>query len=500
MGRWESGSARRRRPALMAAAGLAAAAIGGAALALPSTGAGADGPAPPNFLLVVVDDQAMNTFRPAYMPETYNWILRKGTKFTAGLAAPPLCCPSRAGILTGQYPHNNDVFSNDPGYASLNGKHNTLPVWLKRAGYRTGFDGKYMNNISVYQGTKPAPGFDDWFGFLEPPGYYGYAMSDNGKRTWFGQNRVKYSTDVITRRAKRFVAADPGQPWFLYLSYNAPHDTKPAIGHCGHSAPLPPTELDYEIHGRFPLPTPPSFNEKDVSDKPSWISGLHEIPPVTRHHIVTRWKCTVAAMYEVDVQIGKLMESLKAKGQLGHTIVFYYSDNGYYFGEHRLPRGKSYPYEPALQVPFAVKVPRRYQNVAPPRASTEVVAGQDIAPTMLDYAGARPCRGPKLCRVFDGRSLRPLLGGKGAWPDDRGILAEIRAGGDGGQYSAIRTNRYMYARYTDGQRELYDLQRDPFERTNKAGHAPYFNLEAGLDSRITALSSCSGHSGLHPCE
>jgi arylsulfatase A-like enzyme len=483
------------------ATALAAVAIGAAALALPSTGAGAGGPPPPNVLLVVVDDQAMNTFRRPYMPETYRWILRRGTKFTAGLAAPPLCCPSRAGILTGQYPHNNNVFSNDPGYASLNGKHNTLPVWLRRAGYRTGFDGKYLNNLSVYQGTQPPPGYDDWFGFLEPPGYYGYAMSDNGERRRFGGSRSQYSTDVITRRAKRFVATDPGQPWFLWLAYNAPHDTTPTIGHCGHSSPLPPTEDDYLIHSHFPLPTPPSFNEKDVSDKPSFISGLHEIPPVTRHHIVTRWKCTLAAMFEVDVQLGKLMQRLQDSGQLGHTIVFYYSDNGYYFGEHRLPRGKSYPYEPALQVPFAVRVPRAYQGVAPPRASPEVVAGQDIAPTILDYAGgAEPCRGPKLCRVLDGRSLRPLLGGDGTWPVDRGVLAEIRAGGPGGEYSAIRTDRYMYARYADGQRELYDLERDPFERTNKAGHPPYFGLEAGLDSRITALSQCSGLTGPAPCE
>src|SRR4051795_13188721 len=131
-----------------------------AALALPREGASAGVTTKPNFLLILVDDQAMNTFKPAYMPEVYRWIVKPGTKFTAGLAAPPLCCPDRAGLLTGQYPHNNNVFSNDPGYASLNGKHDVLPVWLHRAGYQTGFDGKFLNNLSDYQGTTPPPGWD----------------------------------------------------------------------------------------------------------------------------------------------------------------------------------------------------------------------------------------------------------------------------------------------------------------------------------------------------
>src|SRR5690349_13622569 len=143
-------------------AALLLAAIAAAALALPREGAGAGVVARPNFLLILVDDQAMNTFKPAYMPETYRWIVKPGTKFTAGLAAPPLCCPDRAGILTGQYPHNNDVFSNDPGYPLLKDPADVLPAWLHRAGYRTGFIGKFLNNTVATLGRAKAPGFDRW--------------------------------------------------------------------------------------------------------------------------------------------------------------------------------------------------------------------------------------------------------------------------------------------------------------------------------------------------
>ncbi len=486
------------------AATLALCAIAAAVLSLPSRGSGARAVPPPNVLLVLVDDQAMNTFRSTYMPETFRWIVDHGTKFTSGLAAPPLCCPDRAGILTGQYPHNNDVFSNDPGYGSLNGKGDVLPVWLQRAGYQTGFDGKFLNNLSVYQGTKPAPGYDSWFGFLEPPGYYDYTMSDDGKRESFGSARTDYSTDVITRHAKQFIhSTDASKPWFLWLAYNAPHDTKPVIGNCGHSSPLPPTQEYERLYGKYPLPTPPSFNEKDVSDKPAYMQALHHIPPASRHHIVTRWKCTLATMHEVDAELGQLMRWMKDNGQLQRTIVFYLSDNGYFFGEHRVTRGKSYPYEPALRVPYAVRIPPDYRGpTRPPRTSDEVVSNQDIAPTILDYAGgAAPCRGPNTCRVLDGRSLRPLLSGSGTWPSDRGVLAEINAGTSvGTHYAAIRTKRFIYTEYTDGELELYDLDTDPFERTNIAGQPAYAAVQAVLERRLHRLEQCSGVHGHDACQ
>jgi arylsulfatase A-like enzyme len=488
----------------LAAATLCLAALAAAVLSLPSSGSGAGVTTPPNILLVLVDDQAMDTFKPAYMPETYRWIVDPGTKFTAGLAAPPLCCPDRAGILTGQYPHNNNVFSNKPGYGSLNGKHDVLPVWLHRAGYQTGFDGKFLNNLSDYQGTEPPPGWDYWFGFLEPPGYYRYAMSDNGTREWFGSSRVDYSTDVITRHAKQFVrSTDPAKPWFLWLAYNAPHDTGAPSGSCGRNSPLPATQADYDTYGKFPLPTPPSFNEKDVSDKPSFIQSLHHIPPISRRHIVTRWKCTLATMHEVDSGLGSLMSSLKANGQLQRTIVFYLSDNGYFFGEHRITRGKSYPYEPALQVPYAVRIPAAYQGSSPPPStSDEVVSNQDVAPTILDYAGGVPaCKGPKTCRLLDGRSLRPLLAGGSTWPTDRGVLAEINAGSNAGShYSAIRTRRFVYTEYANGEKELYDLLFDPFEKTNVVGQPAYAIVQTILERRLRRLRTCSGLHGHNACQ
>src|SRR6476659_679433 len=134
----------------------------------------------PNFLIVLSDDQAQNSFKPAYMPHTFADIADQGTRFLSGVAAPPLCCPDRAGILTGQYPHNHGVFSNVGAYKDLRDKRDTLPVWLRGAGYRTGFIGKFLNKYSNVAGAKPAPGFDRWFSYIGTPSYYNYTVSDDG--------------------------------------------------------------------------------------------------------------------------------------------------------------------------------------------------------------------------------------------------------------------------------------------------------------------------------
>jgi N-acetylglucosamine-6-sulfatase len=486
--------------ARVAAAAVLAAIVAAVTWTGASSGSAA-APVPPNFLLILVDDQAMNSFTPQLMPKAYRWIVRPGTKFVDGLAAPPLCCPDRAGILTGQYPHNNGVFSNDPGYASLDGKHDTLPRWLDRAGYRTGFVGKWLNEATS-AGPNPAPGWRYWFSYLGAVGYYRYFMSENGRREWFGSTRASYSTDVFTRHAKRFIRSTGAKtPWFLWLAYNAPHDTQPALGSCGHTSAMPPTQGTFLRHGQVPLPIPPSYNERDVSDKPSFVATLPSIGATIRSHIQLRYDCAVATMWEVDRQIGNLMRWLKARGELEHTIVLYMSDNGFYFGEHRIVRGKTLPYEPGLRVPYAIKVPDAYRGTsAPPQVSTDVVTNEDVAPTILDYAGGVPsCQGPNLCRTLDGRSLRPLLGGPGSFPRDRAALAELNAPGAGNQYAAVRTRDYVYVEYADGERELYDLRRDPFEKQNVASDPSYAAIEAQLAQKLAHLRRCAGTHGAHPC-
>ena len=456
---------------------------------------------PPNFLLVLVDDQAMNTFKHRFMPHTYRWIVRPGTRLVNGLAAPPLCCPDRAGILTGDYPHNNGVFSNQPGYASLTRKRNVLPVWLDRAGYRTALTGKFLNNYSSVRGYAPAPGFDFWFGYDGITRYFDYTMSDQGTPRFYGSDRRDYSTYVYTQQALRFIRQPSRRPFFLWLAYNAPHASHFHQPHCDGFDPVPPTSAAYLRVDHMRLPRPPSFDEADVSDKPKAIASLPRIDAPHVAYIARRYRCTVATMGAVDRGVDRVMRTLRHRGDLHRTIVVYLSDNGYFFGEHRIQSEKSYPYEPALQVPFAVRVPKAYRRRAMRPTTRAVVSEQDIAPTLLDYAGGvAPCATASHCRAIDGRSLRPLLGGGGRWPAHRGVLAELDYAGIHLHYWAIRTRRYMYAQYADGERELYDLVNDPFELRNRARARPYRGVETALARRLAALRRCKGHRGSRPCE
>jgi N-acetylglucosamine-6-sulfatase len=477
-----------------------------AGTAAPEEAAGAQARAhrPPNFLVILADDQARNSFRSRYMPKTFREIVRPGTRFTDAIAAPPLCCPERAGVLTGQYPHNHGVFSNHPGYPDLRDPQNTLPVWLHHAGYRTGFVGKFLNGYNDLAGASPAPGFDRWFQFIRYPGYYDYEVSDDGRIAHYGHRRRAYSTDVLTRIARQFLDRSSGRrrPFFLWLAYNAPHGVRSTFPPCsGAASALPPDRATYRAVSHIPLPRPPSFNEKDVSDKPQAIQALPRLDSDTTMRITNNWRCDLAAVSSLDDGVGRVIAKLRNEEQLRRTIVLYLSDNGYFFGEHRLPIGKGSVYEPSINVPFAARVPVAYRDGRLARRVHSVVSNQDVAPTLLDYASrfgdpVEPCEGPGDCRRLDGRSLAPLLGGRGSWPRRRGVLVEIDSQDD--NYQAIRSRRYVYSELRTGERELYDLGVDPFELENVAGIPSYATVQARLGVRLSELSRCSGVQGRDP--
>jgi N-acetylglucosamine-6-sulfatase len=481
----------------------------------------------PNFLFVLVDDQATNSFHRRFMPRAYRWIVDRGTKFTDAIAAPPLCCPDRAGLLTGQYPHNNHVWSNSPGYPALADPANTLPVWLDRAGYRTGFFGKFMNHYGTVRKLEPAPGFDRWFAFTQEwLTYYDYNVSDDGTRRSYGHARADYSSDVLTDQAGAFIRDSLGasQPFFAWLSYTAPHLNPVTSGPCAGDNPVPPDRATFRRFASASLPKPPSFNEAGIADKPRGVARLPKLDAERLAQIRLRWRCTLATVSGIDSSLGRLMAQLHDEHALRDTIVIYLSDNGFFFGEHRIPKGKGLVYEPALRVPFAISVPRAFRTGPVDDRAGAVVANQDLAPTLLSYVKryggtAAPCNSPANCRRLDGRSLMPLLNGRRG-KAGRGILVEIdsREGAGAGAatkrrrrdpecncaYEAIRTHRYVYSKLASGERELYDLARDPDELRNRVGSRRYRATRRGLAERLASLERCSGHrearDGAPPCE
>lgn len=469
-------------------------------------------PPPPNVVVIRTDDQPAQTVTRRAMPNLHELLIDPGTSFTDHIVTTPLCCPSRATTLTGQYGHNNGVLVND--YAGLLDKDNVLPAWLQAAGYRTAHVGKFLNGYGSFAGSQRevAPGWDLWFSLFENKSYYGWRASKNGKTVSYGERDDDHLTEVLNRRAVRWAKklAKAPEPFFLQLDHFAPHGSTGRDRKC-LAGPVPGPR-DESRFAQAALPQPPSYNEPDVSDKPAFISGRAAISEEQTTNITRRWRCTLGALYTVDRGIRRLVRQVERQGELERTVFIFTSDNGYYFGEHRIARGKTEPYEENLRMPLVLRVPGAYLGgAAAPVTSTAPAANLDLAPTILELARAQPCAAPEVpgsCRVMDGRSLLPLLDGRGGWPAERELLIEL----SDCQYRGVRAAGQIYIEHGSGplpttggcrpsEAEHYDLAADPYQLDNiypAPRRTEAAELELELSERIAELSECAGIAGRDP--
>jgi N-acetylglucosamine-6-sulfatase len=516
-------------------AAFAVAAIAAAIAAVPAASPAGPKPSPqarPNVLVIMTDDQAVSQFNPEVMPKTFRKLADGGTLFERSFVSSPLCCPSRAGLLTGQYAHNNGVFDNTPGYGALLQKDSTLFSWLRAAGYRTGHVGRFLLGYDSFS-TRPSepdadplpaapnpPGVEDWYGYDDySTHYFSAPFSDNGAPTDTTAYKHGYITRAIDAQARDFISqsAPSDQPFFLWLAEVAPHSTNdPEVRDCSAGAP----GVEPGTYGRWadaPLPEPPSYNEKAIRDKPSWIQFRRLLRSDARRALRRAWRCALAALTSVDRGVAQIVNELRRLGELDSTAIFVTSDNGLLYGEHRVVLQKLYPYDEALRVPLLAHIPPAYLGGAkPPRTVLAPVVNIDLTATILALAQAQPCDEQGRCRTLDGRSLLPLLGGPGIpFPKQRAILSEvgnrlcgsvpIPGAGIKNQYDAIRTRNQLYVELNRRnpatgtcdrpEYELYDLTEDPYELKNAAvnpARKPPSELQAGLANRLRQLAKCAG--------
>jgi arylsulfatase A-like enzyme len=364
---------------------------GGGGTSLPAAPA-----APPNIVLITTDDQTDYDLQ--WMPATRALVGDAGARFTDSISPHPLCCPARAMILTGQFAHNNGVRTNVGdfgGLQSMRHLEDTIGPWLRRAGYVTGFTGKFLNGYR--RSTPRPPGWDEFHPFVDRLGlysHYDYGVSHNGDIRW---HTDLYQADFLAEQSAEIIsaAAAAGKPFFLWQSHVAPHrarvdggwlDPIPAIRHEDEFPDAEPPSFD-----------DPSFQEADISDKPSY---LQESQHLSRAAIRTQFRQRIRTLQAVDEAVAKTIAVLRETGQLDRTYVFFTSDNGYLLGEHTYT-GKVLAFEPSLQVPLLVRGP----GVQPGSVRKQTVATVDLAPTFVDIADASPTA------PIDGHSLLPLIGG-----------------------------------------------------------------------------------------
>lgn len=496
----------------------------------PALGSGsAEEAGAPNIILIQTDDQDHASFTRAVMPDAFRLIADHGTTFTNYIDSGPLCCPSRAVILTGQYGHNNGVMWNIPGYSDLLEKDNTLPVWLQQAGYTTAHIGKYLNlyTRATQDPNAIAPGWDEWDTLIEPPrgpragplSYYDYTLRRNGQAIDYGSAPNDYVTRVLNAQALRVIHQDlpDHRPLFMELDEMAPHGSVESDPRCQGSAI--PDPVDRSLFLDKPLKTSPSFGEADVGDKPAYVRSTPQLTAGAVAEVRRKQNCRDASLAAVDRGIQRIVGALSQEHELANTAIIYTSDNGFLLGEHRLV-GKVSPYEEDLHVPFAIRVPAGFRGPdGAPRKLGSTVANIDVAPTILSLAGATPCNGSGDCRVLDGRSLLPAIQSDGAdWPHDRAIPLELKASAAPPHtpctYQGISTRRQVYVEYQavntaptthpctpDDEVEHYTLGTDPFELQNRFPAPPgttAAKAERTLQTRTADLSDCAGIAGRDP--
>jgi N-acetylglucosamine-6-sulfatase len=481
--------------------------------------------AQPNVVLIQTDDQtllqlhARDAAEQQVMPNVLSRIAGEGVTFDRYYVTYPICCPARTSLLTGLYVHSHRVLINRPPYGYT--AFRELPVftsniatWLQSAGYRTIHVGKFMNFYGDADPAEVPPGWSDWETIVSEEGgrrYYGAAFNDNGQLVGpLGDSdqilvdppdcrialpgtpgACNYTTDVDTALAVDAIHKSAGAPFFMQVDYTAPH-----VDMVGSNGPaVAPRDEGTAAGLRH---RPPSYDERDVSDKPRFIRFLHRLNETQRQDVDQRYRRELESLRAVDTGVGAILDALEASGQMANTYVFFTSDNGQFHGEHRIAQGKYLPYEPASHVPLLIRGP----GIQPGSHSPALVANIDLAPTVAELAGISVGADGRSIMAFARnpalRSRRPILlegyaiPGTGAF--HRNNTASVL------DYFGVVVGRYKYVRYAYGDRELYDLVADPDEQRSLALDPQYRRVLRSAQRLTNHLKHCRFGACRRPAE
>jgi N-acetylglucosamine-6-sulfatase len=526
--------------ALVASFGLALANQGpieSAAAAPPVVRAAAADPRP-NIVLVVMDDFSMDllpTMRHAME------MRRKGASYRYSFVVDSLCCPSRASLLTGQYPHQTGVFSNVAtsypetgpigGFAAFEANGNlerSVNVRLQESGYTTGFVGKYLNGYSGYSREVLPPGWSWW-----------RAILGNGYRGWgFGSTRVVGGTTQVVKHPAPPASASEKKKDRAYVGrVTARMATEFITRHRADPEPFFLEVAPYGVHSRVsrgvyrgdPL-FPPAFRDRrgncgvracrklDARDLPGFADPQRDNRPrYADGGPAPQWRRVAA-----KPTTARLTRDLRNRAQMAQSIdrllarvldivdrntyVVLTSDNGFHLGQHRLGRGKGTPFDSDIRVPLLVVGP----GVAP-GSRREVVSTIDLAPTFEDLAGlaAAPYRsGHSLVPTFGepnlARRSATFVEHVGVPKRGSGTTTDPDAPFDSSiakipSYVAVRTRKDLLVRFdldqtmsgVDHAWEFYDFSRVPWERTNVYGRSRFASRIAELTHRLDQFDACS---------
>jgi N-acetylglucosamine-6-sulfatase len=470
----------------------------------------------PNILFLMVDDMRRDELR--FMPRTVSWIANGGVKFRNAIMPNPLCCPSRASVLTGRHAHNHKVWShNEPYGFHVFDDRSTLPVWLRRVGYKTTYLGKYLNGYGEQPPPRRStgrsvqyvpPGWSSWRGSIDgglPSGhpyhgstynYFDTTLNRNGNG--YISNEGRYQSvvygDMTATSIKRLAAQSA--PFFSYVSFTAPHNGGPierddpglVYNTWSHRyAPMGTPARPGRVHGKFDRVLTQAPGRAWFSETPTNLhGGYSSVPPITDQewrHIKEAARQRAEAVSVVDESVGRIMRALQESGELDRTLVVFTSDNGYFLGERRIRHGKSWPYSPSGRVPLLMRGP----GIPAGEVRDDPYLSVDHAATL---AAAARVDTPY---VTDGVSMLSVARrGDQGWR--RPVLTEStpRHGETLPSVQGIRTPTHFYTRWASGQEELFLVTRDAAERHNVADETEYSAVLALMRRALMDVRNCAG--------
>ena len=441
----------------------------------------------PNVVVFLTDDMRKDDL--GYLPNVRKLLMKRGMTFTEAQSPHPLCCPARAELLSGQYAQNNGVHHNSGTYGGWESfdPSSTIATWAQDAGYATAIHGKHLNHFDA---DAPAdPGWTNFDILLEP-------ATDYEDFTFFGGD--SFSDDYVTTRLDERTVADIDtwagrRPFMIFANHVAPHIWFPASekgdGDNDRGGRLPPAEAAYAqaLKGLEPRAfRAPSFNESDMRDKESIVSGRAKLAPRPLKRLNL---ARIRSLLSVDEAVAHTVAALERTGELDETYIVFTSDNGYALGEHRFT-GKDRLSREILDVPLVVRGP----GIPAGTRSSRAVSLVDLTATLAQLMALSPTQ------ITDGEHFVPTLRDPSE-PGFRDTMLIQTGAKDpdtrfpGWAYRGVLTQRYSYARRINNGPTagfLYDRHKDPHELKNRLTSTRYQPVRRELERRYRLLADCSG--------
>jgi arylsulfatase A-like enzyme len=437
----------------------------------------AAGPRQINVVIIVADDLSFELMD--RLPNVQRLLVDQGMTFTNMFAVDPLCCPSRVAFLRGQYAHTTGEYNVQYAWGGWSRalaaglETQTLPVWLRRAGYYTAEQGKYLNGYD--EAAYIPPGWTDWDAMLR----VGY---EPGTWTASSQGRAitptEYGPDWVSDQAVHAIQASGSSPLFMWTAYFDPH-----------APSVPPPRYSSLARAAscrgIDVMSLPGFDERatdtvdGTSDKPRWIQSRPAYSATQIQTLQTGYEHQCEAALAMDDGVGRIVDALEAKDPgLRSTAIVFTSDQGLQNGAHMQVQ-KKVPWDESARLPFVLRDDGLLHGHS--SVSTELLGNIDLAPTVLELTGASGDPGcgtdasvyAITCRAggkgFDGYSFASLLAGRGYparsylliehW-DPSALLDKVPT------YCAVRSLSGLLVRYWADNTSMadwegYDLRTDP---------------------------------------